>query len=56
MRLQEYQELLELLEDALNYVEQAQIIVINSDRYGASILASMGSRLVARLQEVIPSE
>ena len=44
----------QLMEDALNWIEQAQSLVVNSPHHGASVLASMGSRLIERLQEELP--
>ncbi len=44
-----------LLEDALNYVQQAQIILAKSERHGAALLHSMGSRLERKLEKEIES-
>lgn len=40
----------ELDEDVLNYIEQAQIIVGDSQRKGAQVLHSMGARLLNSLK------
>lgn len=39
-----------VMNDLINYVEQAQYIVGESDRRGASILYSMGQRLLQRCE------
>jgi len=42
-----------LLEDVQSYVEQAQIVVGETDRKGASILHGIGGRLEIRLQDAM---
>lgn len=40
-----------LLEDAENYIQQAQVFVLNADRKGAAILGNMGGRILSRIGE-----
>lgn len=41
----------EMLAEALNYIEQAQIIVSESSRKGASVLHGIGDRLARRIDD-----
>ena len=39
------------VDDAINYIEQAQIIVGESDHHGAKVLHGMGARILARIAD-----